>query len=153
MWGPTNKLITCETCHGDFHSCCGHFGYLPLVLPVYNVGYMSHVVDILKCICKMSLVKRCTSTSSYLLSLDDIGFSISVSCEPVRKGRARGPIVLSEQIGSISPGPPTCKSLEFHGSMVEGGQLTFIASYSGGEKGGCFFEWFRVKDNGKETTF
>ncbi|XP_023733078.1 DNA-directed RNA polymerase III subunit 1 isoform X2 [Lactuca sativa] len=52
MWGPTNKLGTCETCHGDFHSCPGHFGYLPLVLPVYNVGYMSHVVDILKCICK-----------------------------------------------------------------------------------------------------
>ncbi|KAL7606144.1 hypothetical protein Lser_V15G16256 [Lactuca serriola] len=52
MWGPTNKLDTCETCHGDSHSWPGHFGYLPLVLPVYNVGYMSHAVDILKCICK-----------------------------------------------------------------------------------------------------
>ncbi|XP_023758150.1 187-kDa microtubule-associated protein AIR9 isoform X1 [Lactuca sativa] len=90
------------------------------------------------------------ATSSYLLSLDDIGFSISVSCEPVRKDLARGPIVLSEQIGPISSGPPTCKSLEFRGSMVEGGQLTFIASYSGGEKGACFFEWFRVKDNGSK---
>lgn len=44
------------------------------------------------------------ATSSYLLSLDDIGFSISVSCEPVRKDLARGPIVLSEQIGPISSG-------------------------------------------------
>ncbi|KAL4563579.1 hypothetical protein LXL04_027622 [Taraxacum kok-saghyz] len=90
------------------------------------------------------------ATSSYILSLDDISFSISVSCEPVRKDRARGPIVLSEQIGPISPGPPTCKSLEFHGSMVEGGHLTFTASYTGGEKGACFIEWFRVKDNSKE---
>lgn len=88
------------------------------------------------------------TTSSYLLSAEDIGFFISVSCEPVRKDWARGPIVLSEQIGPISPGPPTCQSLEFHGSMVEGGRLTFIASYSGGEKGACFFEWFRLKDNG-----
>ncbi|KAI3678420.1 hypothetical protein L6452_37711 [Arctium lappa] len=50
--GPPNKLGTCETCHGDFQNCPGHFGYLTLVLPVYNVGYLSHVVDILKCICK-----------------------------------------------------------------------------------------------------
>ncbi|KAI3741535.1 hypothetical protein L1987_59209 [Smallanthus sonchifolius] len=89
-------------------------------------------------------------TSSYLLSADDIGYFISVSCEPVRKDRARGPIVLSEQIGPISPGPPTCQSLEFHGSLVEGERLTFIASYSGGGKGACFFEWFRVKDNGRK---
>lgn len=44
------------------------------------------------------------AASSYLLSADDIGYSVSVSCEPVRKDRARGPIVLSEQIGPISPG-------------------------------------------------
>ncbi|XP_076908814.1 187-kDa microtubule-associated protein AIR9-like isoform X1 [Bidens hawaiensis] len=86
--------------------------------------------------------------SSYMLSADDIGYFISVSCEPVRKDLARGPIVLSEQIGPISPGPPTCQSLEFDGSLVEGGHLTFTASYSGGAKGDCFFEWFRVKDNG-----
>ncbi|XP_022035556.1 187-kDa microtubule-associated protein AIR9 isoform X1 [Helianthus annuus] len=88
------------------------------------------------------------ATSSYMLSADDIGFFVSVSCEPVRRDRARGPIVLSEQIGPIIPGPPTCQSLELHGSFVEGGRLTFTASYSGGGKGACFFEWFRVKDNG-----
>ncbi|PWA81634.1 outer arm dynein light chain 1 protein [Artemisia annua] len=88
------------------------------------------------------------TTSSYLLSVDDIGYFISVSCEPVRKDCARGPIVLSEQIGPVPPGPPTCQSLEFHGSMVEGERLTFIASYSGGGKGACFFEWFRLKNNG-----
>ncbi|KAK9056003.1 hypothetical protein SSX86_027090 [Deinandra increscens subsp. villosa] len=90
------------------------------------------------------------ATSSYLLSADDIGYFISVSCEPVRKDRARGPIILSEQIGPISPGPPTCQSLEFHGPLVEGGRLTFTASYTGGGKGACIYEWFRVKDNGRK---
>ena len=44
------------------------------------------------------------TTSSYTLSVDDIGFFISVSCEPVRSDWARGPTVLSEQIGPIIPG-------------------------------------------------
>ncbi|KAL7212560.1 hypothetical protein ACSBR2_015286 [Camellia fascicularis] len=88
------------------------------------------------------------TTSSYMLSVDDIGFFISVSCEPVRSDWARGPVVLSEQIGPIIPGPPSCQLLEFHGSFVEGERLSFFASYSGGEKGDCLSEWFRVKSNG-----
>ncbi|XP_004293996.1 PREDICTED: 187-kDa microtubule-associated protein AIR9 [Fragaria vesca subsp. vesca] len=91
---------------------------------------------------------RGATTASYTLSIDDIGFFISVSCEPVRSDWARGPTVLSEQIGPIIPGPPTCHSLEFLGSMIEGQRLSFNASYSGGEKGNCFHEWFRVKSNG-----
>ncbi|KAH9747829.1 187-kDa microtubule-associated protein AIR9 [Citrus sinensis] len=91
---------------------------------------------------------RCNTTSSYMLSLEDIGFFVSVSCEPVRSDWARGPIVLSEQIGPIIPGPPTCQSLEFLGSMIEGQRLSFVAAYSGGERGNCLYEWFRVKSNG-----
>ncbi|XP_050287911.1 187-kDa microtubule-associated protein AIR9 isoform X2 [Quercus robur] len=96
------------------------------------------------------------TTASYMLSVEDIGFFVSVSCEPVRSDWARGPIVLSEQIGPIIPGPPTCQSLEFLGSMIEGQRVSFIASYSGGERGSCFHEWFRVKSNGareKLSTF
>ncbi|GAV67239.1 LRR_4 domain-containing protein [Cephalotus follicularis] len=84
---------------------------------------------------------------SYMLSIDDIGFFISVSCEPVRRDWARGPIVLSEQIGPIVPGPPICQSLEFLGSMIEGQRLSFVASYCGGEQGNCLYEWFRVTEN------
>ncbi|XP_022762690.1 187-kDa microtubule-associated protein AIR9-like isoform X2 [Durio zibethinus] len=91
---------------------------------------------------------RGASASSYTLTVDDIGFFISVSCEPVRSDWARGPIVLSEQIGPIVAGPPTCKSLEFLGSMMEGQRLSFIASYIGGERGDCSHEWLRVKTNG-----
>ncbi|KAF2300462.1 hypothetical protein GH714_013595 [Hevea brasiliensis] len=50
--GPANKNSTCQTCGAGFHECPGHFGYLNLVLPVFNVGYMSNILDILKCICK-----------------------------------------------------------------------------------------------------
>ncbi|KAL3354961.1 hypothetical protein AABB24_019178 [Solanum stoloniferum] len=50
--GPPNKSGCCETCHGNFRECPGHYGYLVLALPVYNVGYLGTVVDILKCICK-----------------------------------------------------------------------------------------------------
>uniref|UniRef100_A0A2P2LXJ8 187-kDa microtubule-associated protein AIR9 n=1 Tax=Rhizophora mucronata TaxID=61149 RepID=A0A2P2LXJ8_RHIMU len=91
---------------------------------------------------------RGATTASYILSLDDIGFFISVSCEPVRADWARGPVVLSEQIGPIIPGPPDCQSLEFLGSMMEGQRLSFVASYIGGERGSCFHEWFRVKSDG-----
>ncbi|KAL5977389.1 hypothetical protein ACLOJK_021735 [Asimina triloba] len=70
--------------------------------------------------------------ASYTLSRDDIGFQIFVSCEPVRSDWARGPIVLSELIGPILPGPPTCHSLEIAGSFMEGHSLSFIATYSGG---------------------
>ncbi|KAG8652144.1 187-kDa microtubule-associated protein AIR9 isoform X2 [Manihot esculenta] len=91
---------------------------------------------------------RDATAMSYMLSIDDIGFFISVSCEPVRSDWARGPVVVSEKIGPIIPGPPTCRSLEFLGSMMEGQRLSFVASYSGGERGNCFHEWFRVRSDG-----
>ncbi|OVA18980.1 Leucine-rich repeat [Macleaya cordata] len=94
-----------------------------------------------------SEIKGATA-ASYTISNDDIGFLISVSCEPVRSDLARGPTVLSEQIGPIGPGPPTCQSLEFNGLMREGQRLSFIATYTGGERGSCSHEWFRMRSNG-----
>ncbi|XP_022146546.1 187-kDa microtubule-associated protein AIR9 [Momordica charantia] len=91
---------------------------------------------------------RGATTATYMLSVDDIGFLVSVSCEPVRSDWARGPIVISEQIGPIVPGPPICQSLEIAGLLVEGQRLNFNAAYSGGERGECHHEWFRVNNNG-----
>lgn len=96
---------------------------------------------------EQSEIKGAT-TASYTLACSDIGFLVSVSCEPVRSDWARGPIMLSERIGPIAPGLPSCQSLEFLGSIVEGGRLSFNAVYSGGERGDCSHEWFRVKNNG-----
>ncbi|CAI0437578.1 unnamed protein product [Linum tenue] len=51
--GPAKKFgMACETCGGSFNDCPGHFGYISLELPVFNVGYLSTVLDILKCVCK-----------------------------------------------------------------------------------------------------
>ncbi|XP_057794291.1 DNA-directed RNA polymerase III subunit 1 isoform X3 [Salvia miltiorrhiza] len=50
--GPPNKFGKCETCGGNYHNCPGHCGFLTLALPVYNVGFLGAIVDIMKCICK-----------------------------------------------------------------------------------------------------
>ncbi|CAN6203007.1 unnamed protein product [Urochloa humidicola] len=88
------------------------------------------------------------TSSSYTLKCDDIGFYISVLCKPVRNDGVHGSLVSTEMIGPIIPGPPTCQSLELAGSMVEGGRLTFHAEYTGGLRGSCIQEWFRLHDNG-----
>ncbi|CAM8879158.1 unnamed protein product [Rhodiola kirilowii] len=49
--GPTRNNI-CATCHGNHTNCPGHYGYLTLVLPIYNIGYLGNILNILKCICK-----------------------------------------------------------------------------------------------------
>lgn len=90
------------------------------------------------------------TTASYILTSDDVGFLVSVSCEPIRNDWACGPIVISGHIGPVIPGPPTCQTLEFLGSMVEGERLSFIAAYSGGERGNCIHEWYRVSNNGSK---
>ncbi|XP_038972862.1 DNA-directed RNA polymerase III subunit 1 isoform X1 [Phoenix dactylifera] len=50
--GAPNRQTECATCHGNFTDCPGHFGYLKLILPVFNVGYFNSILNILKCICK-----------------------------------------------------------------------------------------------------
>jgi DNA-directed RNA polymerase beta' subunit len=46
--GDKNK---CKTCSMDYNECPGHFGYIPLARPVYNLSYISYIVNILKCFC------------------------------------------------------------------------------------------------------
>lgn len=87
---------------------------------------------------------------SYTLKCNDIGFYISVLCEPVRSDGVHGSLVSTEVTGPIIPGPPTCRSLELAGSMVEGCRLTFHAEYTGGIKGNCIQEWFRLHDDGSK---
>lgn len=58
------------------------------------------------------------TASSYMLSVADIGYFISVSCEPVRSDWARGPIVLSEQVGPIMPGIMHGRVFTFHNVLL-----------------------------------
>lgn len=41
----------CGTCEGSYVECPGHFGHIPLDLPVYHPGYITHIMKVLKCIC------------------------------------------------------------------------------------------------------
>ncbi|VAH84342.1 unnamed protein product [Triticum turgidum subsp. durum] len=50
--GAANKQGECGTCHGSYTECPGHFGYLKLALPVFNVGFFNNILDVVKCICK-----------------------------------------------------------------------------------------------------
>ncbi|KAL9252679.1 187-kDa microtubule-associated protein AIR9-like protein [Drosera capensis] len=88
------------------------------------------------------------SSAAYVLSVDDIGFYISVLCEPVRSDGVHGSTVLSETLGPIVPGLPTCQALQLSGSLVEGQRISFTASYSGGVRGDCCYEWFRLNGSG-----
>ncbi|KAL9225768.1 hypothetical protein vseg_001656 [Gypsophila vaccaria] len=52
MGPPSKHGGLCATCYGSFDECHGHYGYLPLALPVFNIGYIGAILKILKCICK-----------------------------------------------------------------------------------------------------
>ena len=41
----------CQTCHCTSKECPGHFGYIPLIKPVFHVGYIKNCLRLLNCIC------------------------------------------------------------------------------------------------------
>ncbi|EOY20721.1 DNA-directed RNA polymerase [Theobroma cacao] len=98
--GPANKSGKCATCHGNFADCPGHYGYLSLALPVYNVGYLSTILDILKCICKScsriildeklckDYLKRMRSPKIDALKKGDIMKSIVKKCSAMASSKA-----------------------------------------------------------------
>lgn len=49
--GPPDRNSRCQTCTGNFTECPGHFGHLELAKPVFHVGFMSHIVKVLRCFC------------------------------------------------------------------------------------------------------
>ncbi|KAM0880607.1 hypothetical protein ACQ4PT_033448 [Festuca glaucescens] len=65
--GAANKFGECTTCYGSYAECPGHFGYIKLALPVFNVGFFNNIVNMLKCICK-----RCSRV--LLADKDRLGF-------------------------------------------------------------------------------
>ncbi|XP_022755690.1 DNA-directed RNA polymerase III subunit 1 isoform X3 [Durio zibethinus] len=98
--GPANKSGKCATCDGNFGECPGHYGYLALALPVYNVGYLSTILDILKCICKScshilldeklckDYLKKMRNPKIEALKKGDIMKSIVKKCTAMAGGKA-----------------------------------------------------------------
>nr|CCC92532.1 unnamed protein product [Trypanosoma congolense IL3000] len=50
--GTTDFEFACETCHRKHPECPGHFGYIELAEPVFNIGVFDLVLQVLKCVCK-----------------------------------------------------------------------------------------------------
>eukprot|EP00917_Polyrhabdina_sp_WS-2016_P009316 GHVP01020739.1.p1 GENE.GHVP01020739.1~~GHVP01020739.1.p1 ORF type:complete len:898 (-),score=147.85 GHVP01020739.1:1013-3706(-) len=61
--GAQKKEGRCSTCGSIHQDCCGHWAYISLFLPVFHVGYMKHLINVLYCICK-----KC---SALLMSFED----------------------------------------------------------------------------------
>lgn len=49
--GANGPTFPCMTCNGDDNECPGHFGHLQLAKPMYNIGFMSTILNILRCVC------------------------------------------------------------------------------------------------------
>ena len=41
--GPNDKDILCQTCKNDINICPGHFGYIQMAVPIYNILYINYV--------------------------------------------------------------------------------------------------------------
>nr|GMC65118.1 RNA polymerase III large subunit [Ipomoea batatas] len=112
--GPPNKTKSCATCNGDFKECPGHYGYLNLALPVFNVGYLPIIVDILKCICKVLGYGAVVLLLLQILHTEgNHGFSIGI--DDVQPGKE----LVEKKKMEIEKGIGTCE--------------TYIASYNKGE--------------------
>jgi DNA-directed RNA polymerase III subunit RPC1 len=61
--GVSDSHSICETCGLKLVDCVGHFGFIPLELPVFHVGYFKFILTTLQVICK--------SCSHILLSKED----------------------------------------------------------------------------------
>lgn len=116
--GISDKTSICETCTQRLSDCVGHFGHIPLALPVFHIGYFKAILTILQCICK--------SCSSLLLSPSEQRYSMLK--------RLRNPSLDSLQRASILKRIHTiCKSINscpscgsFNGTVKKVGALKII---------------------------
>ncbi|PHU11107.1 hypothetical protein BC332_18037 [Capsicum chinense] len=120
--GPPNKNGHCETCHGNFRECPGHYGYLVLALPVYNVGYLGTVVDILKCICKCcsSILLNDKERREYLKNMRN------PKTEFLKKSYLQKKVV--QRCTAMTTGQKTvaCSNCGYMNGMVKKGQIKIL---------------------------
>ncbi len=49
--GTVDRALHCQTCAGRMDECPGHFSHIELAKPMFNIGFISTVVKILRCVC------------------------------------------------------------------------------------------------------
>ncbi|KAF2748255.1 beta and beta-prime subunits of DNA dependent RNA-polymerase [Sporormia fimetaria CBS 119925] len=52
LMGISTKAGRCQTCGEGLDTCNGHFGHIKLALPVFHVGYLKHIIEVLHTVCK-----------------------------------------------------------------------------------------------------
>ncbi|KAB8737515.1 hypothetical protein FH972_026474 [Carpinus fangiana] len=50
--GVSSSNVRCETCDRAVKDCNGHFGHVKLALPVFHIGFLKKIIEVLHCICK-----------------------------------------------------------------------------------------------------
>ncbi len=50
--GVIEPGVRCRTCGGRVKDCPGHFGHIELARPVIHIGYVEHVYNILRAVCR-----------------------------------------------------------------------------------------------------
>ena len=89
--GVIDRSSKCQTCAGNMTSCPGHFGHVELAKPVFNVGFLTKTIKVLRCVCFY-----CSK-----LLID----SVNISCVPVIRVQGLGndvTIIRSAEIASTS---------------------------------------------------
>jgi DNA-directed RNA polymerase II subunit RPB1 len=49
--GAVDRTLKCQTCSGNYIDCPGHFGHIVLAKPVYHIGFIRVVMQVLKSVC------------------------------------------------------------------------------------------------------
>ena len=49
--GVTSNELECITCGLGPNYCPGHSGHITLAQPVFHLGYLDHIISILRCVC------------------------------------------------------------------------------------------------------
>ena len=49
--GTTDRKELCVTCNSNYAECPGHFGHHELAVPVFHLGFQTHVLKILRSVC------------------------------------------------------------------------------------------------------
>jgi len=57
--GPVDGSHKCATCDSGSRVCPGHFGHIELAKPIYHLGFMKPVMEVLRCICFHCSSLRC----------------------------------------------------------------------------------------------
>ncbi|KAL0236022.1 hypothetical protein GEMRC1_002604 [Eukaryota sp. GEM-RC1] len=72
--GIADKVSTCKTCGLALADCVGHYGYIDLPVPVYHIGHLRSIQNILQSICKFC--------SGFLLPLSTASYYRKILSNP-----------------------------------------------------------------------